>query len=82
VTPSCLVHDSNVLEEPVACIRRVYSRVIEDVETERHSDSWMGSPKNMHVAVALVFENNGEKSRLINIMPVRLSCLPVHSLLV
>jgi len=36
----------------------------------------------MSVAVAVMFQNNSEKSRLIHITPTRRSCLPVHSQLV
>jgi len=82
VTPSCLVHDSNALEEPVACIRRIYTLLMQGVETERHFVCRMGSPKIMPVAVAVMFQNNSEKSGLINITPVRRSCLTVQSLLV
>ena len=66
MTPSCLVHDSNALEELAACIRRIYTRLIQDVEMERHFACPMGSPKNMLVPVAVVFQINNEKSRLIN----------------
>jgi hypothetical protein len=57
MTPSCLVHDSNAVEEPAACIRRICTLLIQDVERERHFVCRRGIPKNMPVAVAVMFQN-------------------------
>ena len=68
MTPPCLVNDSDALEE-LACTRRIYTLLIQDVETERHFICPMGSPTNMFVPVALMFQNKSKNSRLINPHP-------------
>ena len=79
--PSFWVHDPNAFEEPAASIRRIYTLLAQDVETEGHFVCGMGSPKNMPVAIAVMFQNNSEKSQPINITPAQRSCLLMHSLL-